>query len=98
MVEADTSTVKFTSTWVGDGDKVSIVVDATSQAGSSVRLPDVLVDRCGLTWNLLFTRETNVRFCDLKLWHNCACGVNVTPAQRCVALQVCDRVPVGKKY
>eukprot|EP00892_Ulva_mutabilis_P012322 jgi/Ulvmu1/9462/UM052_0030.1 len=88
MVKIDTSPVRFTSTWVGDGDKVATVVDATSKRGSRLRLPNVLVDRCGLTWNLLFTRETDVAFCDLQLWHEAACGIQLTPSQRCVALQV----------
>lgn len=94
MVELDTSLVRFTATWVGDGEKVATVVDATSHWGSRLRLPHVLADRCGLTWSLLFTRETDISFCDLMLWYECACGVTLTPWQRCVALRVRDTTSV----
>lgn len=94
MVELDTSLVRFTATWIGDGDKVATVVDATSQRGSRLRLPAVLADRCGLTWSLLFTRETDIAFCDLKLWYECACGVSLTPWQRCIALRVSDEAAI----
>lgn len=88
LTDLDDTFVSFTAIWVGRGDKVATVVDATSQRGSRLRLPDVLVDRCGVTWNLLFTRHTDVSFCDLMLWYECSCGVSVTPWQRCVALRV----------